>query len=371
MQFPRTLLLLAILLCLLAGSGAAQNPKPNPDEGYIPAVAPEDKKKKKGDEFTQAPPPSAELPAAVTAETARLSYQVSPLSSKGLLSQQTRDALKALLRSNRGPIVKLRAFVAGSGDLRRVGEIVGEMFLEKHQALPALSVAQVGALSLVGAQVVIEATEADRRVVNPSGVAFLAAQPAASVADSLAKLKSVLATAGMQPSDALLITCFVSSLDDQRDTQPAMATAFPGAALDFVQMQRSPVTPAASCEAVARLTKPASPSDSQMAAVSSPQVVITGTQFAFGNQDSDFKLAFGRLEKTLAASNTRLDHAVVTHLYITASGLGRRVLAIQSAETGSAHPPATTLVPFESLPSLDAMFGIDVIAVPAVTAAQQ
>jgi len=56
MQFPRTLLLLAILLCLLAGSGAAQNPKPNPDEGYIPAVAPEDKKKKKGDEAETAQP---------------------------------------------------------------------------------------------------------------------------------------------------------------------------------------------------------------------------------------------------------------------------------------------------------------------------
>jgi enamine deaminase RidA (YjgF/YER057c/UK114 family) len=370
MQFPRTSLLFAILFCVLAGSGVAQK-KPDPDEGYIPAVAPEDKKKKKGDEITQAPPPSAELPAAVTAETARLAYQVSPLESKGLLSQQTRDALKALLRSNRGPIVKLRAFVAGSGDLRRVGEIAGEMFLEKHLALPALSVAQVGALPMLGAQVVIEATETDRKIVNPAGVAFLAAQPASSVADSLAKLKSVLATGGMQPSDALLVTCFVSSLDDQRDIQPAMAADFPGAALDYVQMQRSPVTPAASCEATARLTKTASSSDLQIAAVSSPQVVITGTQLAFGNQDSDFKLAFGRLEKTLAASNALLDHAVMAHLYITASGLSRRVLAIQSAETGSSHPPATTLVPVESLPSLDAVFGIDVIAVPAVTAAQQ
>jgi enamine deaminase RidA (YjgF/YER057c/UK114 family) len=370
MQSPRTPLLLAILCCLLAGSGVAQKPKPDPDGGYIPTVAPDDKTKKKKPDETQAPPPSAELPAAVTAETARLAYQVSPLESKGLLSQQTRDALKALLRSNRGPIVKLRAFVAGSGDLRRVGEIAGEMFLEKHLTLPALSVAQVGALPLLGAQVVIEATETDRRVVNPAGVAFLAAQSAASVADSLARLKSVLGTAGMQPSDALLITCFVSSLDDQRGTQPAMAAAFPGAALDYVQMQRSPVTPGASCEAVARLTKTASSSDSQMAAVSSPQVVITGTQLAFGNQDSDFKLAFGRLEKTLAASNARLDHAVMAHLYITASGLSRRVLAIQSAETSSSHPPATTLVPFESLPSLDAVFGIDAIAVPDSATAQ-
>jgi enamine deaminase RidA (YjgF/YER057c/UK114 family) len=363
MQFLRTPLLLAILFCLLSGSGVAQNNKPNPDDGYIPVVAPEDKKKKKGDEITQALPPSPELPAAVTAETARLAYQVSPLSAKGLLSQQTRDALKVLLKSNRGPIVKLRAFVAGSGDLRRVGEIAGEMFLEKHLPLPALSVVQVGALPLVGAQVVIEATEADRKVVNPNGVAFLTAQPASSVADSLAKLKSVLAASGVLPSEALLITCFVSSIDDQRDTQQAMAANFPGAALNYVQMQRAPVAPAASCEATARLAKPSS-SNSQMAAVSSPEVVITGTQLAFGNQDSDFKLAFERLEKTLATSKTRFDRVVMAHLYVTASGLSSRVLAVQLGQASPIHPQAMTLVPFESLPSLDALFGIDVIAVP-------
>ena len=84
---------------------------------------------------------------------------MTPLSAKGLLSQQTRDALKGLLHSSHGTIVKLRAFVAGSGDLRRVGEIAGEMFLEKHMPLPALTVVQVGALPLEGAQVVMEATE--------------------------------------------------------------------------------------------------------------------------------------------------------------------------------------------------------------------
>ena len=52
-------------------------------------------------------------PGAVFAETDRLVFHVSPLSNKGLLSQQVRDALKALLRDTHGAtIVKLRAFVA-------------------------------------------------------------------------------------------------------------------------------------------------------------------------------------------------------------------------------------------------------------------
>src|SRR5215471_11916775 len=80
------------------------------------------KRKNKKDEEppTQVLPPLPEPPEAVAAETGRLSFQVSPLSAKGLLSQQVRDALKAVLRDNHGvPIAKLRAFVAGSGDLRR------------------------------------------------------------------------------------------------------------------------------------------------------------------------------------------------------------------------------------------------------------
>ena len=361
----RITLLFAILLCLLTTSIAAQNKKIDPDAGYTPTVLPDDKKKKKSDEATQVLPLPPELPAAVVAETDRLAFQVTPLSAKGLLSQQTREAIKNLLRSNHGPIVKLRAFVAGSGDLRRVGEIAGEMFLEKHMALPALTVVQVGALPLEGAQVVIEATEVDRKVLNPSGVAFLAAQPAPSVTESLAKLKSTLAASGMQPSDALLVTCFISSLDDQRDTQPAMAASFPGAALYYVQMQRAPVTPAASCEARARLTKPASLADasnSEVALVSNPEIVITGTQLAFGSQDSDLKLAFDRLEKALAAKNARLDRVVIAHLYVTSSTLANRVTTLESARAAGTR----TVLPIEALPSLDAPFGLDVIAVPSI-----
>jgi enamine deaminase RidA (YjgF/YER057c/UK114 family) len=346
----RTLFWFAITLSLLAAGGVAQNKKIDPDAGYIPTVALEDKKKKKGAEITQALALPPELPAAVTAETDRLAFQVTPLSSKGLLSQQTRDALKTLLHSNRGPIVKLRAFVAGSGDLRRIGEIVGEMFLEKHMPLPALTVVQVGALPLEGAQIVMEATEVDRKVVNPSGVAFLAAQPASSVAQSLAQLKTTLEAAGMQPSDALFVTCFVSSLEDQRDTQPAMAAAFPGAALDYVQMQRGPVTPAASCEMEARARS----------GVAIPEIVITGTQLAFGGQDGDLKLAFDRLEKALAARNAHLDRVLISHLYVTSSALTSRALALQSARSAGTR----TVLPVEALPSLDAPFGLDVIAVP-------
>jgi enamine deaminase RidA (YjgF/YER057c/UK114 family) len=355
----RNPLLLAILFGLLSGSLGAQNKKLDPNAGYIPVVAPEDKKKKAAEDTTQALALPPELPEAVVADTNRLIFQVTPLSSKGLLSRQIRDALKILLHSSHEPIVKLRAFVAGSGDLRRVGDIAGEMFLEKHMTLPVLTVAQVGALPLEGAQIVMEATREDRKIVNPSGVAFLAAQSAPSAGESIAKLKNMLASAGVEPSEALLVTCFVSSLDNQRDTRQIMASSFPGAALDYVQMQREPVTPPASCEVTARLLKPAS-SSPEMAAVASPQIVITGTQLAFGSQDSDLKLALDRLEKALAAKNTRFDRVALSHLYVTSGALGSRVTALLSARSSG----PSTVLPIEALPSLDAPFGLDVIAVP-------
>jgi enamine deaminase RidA (YjgF/YER057c/UK114 family) len=379
MHFCRTAPLLAALIALLTADLPAQKKKKpgSDDEGYIPVVAPENKQKKKKDaEATQTLPPAKELPSAVTADTDRLAFGVSPLIGKGLLSQQTREALKALLRTNHGTIVKLRAFVAGSGDLRRVGELVGETFTEKHMPLPVLSVVQVGALPMEGAQVVLESVEVDKKVVNPQGVAFLAGQNAASVAQSLARLKIALRGGGMESEDALRVTCFVSSLEEQRDTHKLMTAAFPGAVLNYVQMQREPVMPAAECEAAARLRasitgpvtflNPAdldkSPNYSQLALVKSSKLVITGTQLAFGSQEGDIKLAFDRLQRVLSSSNARFDQVVMSHTYVTSTAIVPRVRTVRAGYYSNTTPPASTLLPFEGLPSLDASFGVDVIA---------
>ena len=128
-----------------------------------------------------------------TGETSHLIFQVSALSAKGLLSQQTREALKAIVKANNGaPVVHIRAFVAGSGDLRRVSQIVGEVFGEKKMQLPSVSVVQAGGLPLENAQVAIEAVSVGKKEVNPDGLMFVEAQPAASLEQALEKLASRL-----------------------------------------------------------------------------------------------------------------------------------------------------------------------------------
>ena len=72
------------------------------------------------------------------------------------------------------------------------------------------------------------------------------------------------------------------------------------------------------------------------------------------------KLAFDRLEKALAAKNARFDLLRCSHLYVTSGALTSRVIALQSARSRGTR----TVLPIEALPSLDAPFGLDVIAVP-------
>src|SRR5580693_4220434 len=115
-------------------------------------------KKKNPDDITQTLDLPKDPPMVAVGESRRLIFQISPLSAKGLLSQQTREALKAILKANGGmPVIHIRAFVAGSGDLRRVPQIVSEVFREKKLPLPSVSVVQAGGLPLENAQVVIEA----------------------------------------------------------------------------------------------------------------------------------------------------------------------------------------------------------------------
>jgi len=176
-----------------------------------------------------------EPPEAVAAETGRLSFQVSPLSTKGLLSQQVRDALKALMHDNHGvPIVKLRAFVAGSGDLRRVHTIVSEELTDRKQPLPAISTIQVGALPAVGAQVVLESVSVEKKVVNPSGLVFFSASDARDAAAAVAQLLKAVSAAAVKPGNILRVTCFLSSLDDGAAVRMALAANFPNAAADLL-----------------------------------------------------------------------------------------------------------------------------------------
>lgn len=336
------------------------------------------KKKNKDDEpVTQSLPLLKDPPSAAVGETNRLVFHVSPLSSKGLLTQQVRDTLKMLLQEQRGAsIVKLRAFVSGSGDLRRVQTLVSEVFTEHKLSIPALSTIQVGALPMEGAQVAIESIAVGKKTANPNGLAFFAGQQAKDAAHSVAQLRAAVESAGVNRAAVLRTTCFLSSLDDLAAAKDAIHSAFPAAAMNFVQQQRLGMEQLIECEAVGRLDKPPiapvalvnppglarNPNYSQIALVNTPRIVFSGTQMAFGDQDKDVRLAFERLRKAIEAQGVGYKDVFWSGVYPLTRPVADKVRAIRFDFFDRANPPASTLLLFEGLPSLDATVAIEVAA---------
>ncbi|MEP7362986.1 MAG: Rid family hydrolase [Acidobacteriota bacterium] len=357
-----------------------------------PAAAQRNKKNKK-EEITQTLEVLPDPPSAVKVDTTRLVFHVSSLTGKGLLSQQVRDGIKELWRKNQGAsIVRLRAWVAGTGDMRRVANIVSEMFADKRQQLPVVNVVQVGLLPMDGAQVLLEATSVAKKVQNPHGLAFISGQagtapidpanPSMKVALLAAKavtdLKTALAGVQLEAKDVVRVSCLATSLEDYSEARQHVAIAFPQAALAFVQSVRSPTSHVVECEAVARLkadvgapakfVQPpgltASPNFTHVVLVGAPQVVLTTTQLAFRAQDADVRLAFSRLQGILESAGSGMDQVLFSSIYPLSNATIAKVRAIRFEFYDKSKPPASTLVLFEGLPSLDASFGVDVVALP-------
>jgi enamine deaminase RidA (YjgF/YER057c/UK114 family) len=308
-------------------------------------------------------------PQAVVVDTQRMVHFVSPLSAKGLLSQQVRDGLRALMSSARGAnIVKIRAFVAGTGDMRRVQTIVSETFTERRQPLPALSVAQVGALPLEGAQVVMEAIALEKsKLTAPHGIALIAAQPA-TASDAVGPLKSVLATTSVEPAGVRRVTCFLNALENVETVRKQVTESFPEAASNYVQLRRDSMGDFVACEAVAATVSASAKSvdligsPAQVVRLGPGRIVLSGTQMAFGQEDGDLRLAFGRLDKALETSGTDMKKVVFARVYSLTSAAAQKLLQLRAEYFDQAAQPATTSLMFEGLPALDASIGLDVVA---------
>jgi enamine deaminase RidA (YjgF/YER057c/UK114 family) len=328
-----------------------------------------------------------ELPGAVVADPRKLAFHVVPLSNKGLLTQQIKDALKALARETAGEtVLRLRAFTAGSGDLRRVRDLVSETFTDRRQPLPALTVVQAGGLPLVGAQLALEAITATRKEVNPHGLAFFSAQAATSedplapveplTAKSLAGLRQAVEATGAAPADVLRVTCYFSSMDNLAASRALVEAQYPRAALNYVQTQRGPARALAACEAVARLPRAqdtpvrfitagsaaVEPPLAAAALVAAHSVALSSAQSSFGYGEDDARLAFNRLNGALASVGSSLAKAAWVSYYSLASGISAH---IRKTAPGfySAQTPAGALLSFEGLSSMDAGFAVDAIAI--------
>ena len=308
-----------------------------------------------------------QLPMALAADTATLDFHISPLLRTGGLSAQIRQSLNDLIRDTRGEtIVKLRAFVAGPGDARRVEATAGAVFTERKLPLPVLSIIQVGALGLDTAQVVIEAVVATHRTLNPNGLAFFTGQTGSSLPDALARLKASARAASVSADRVLSCTCFTSQIDNYETTRAAIQSVFANTAVNVVQALRDPAGDYAMCEAVGQLSQPPAEGpvvwlkNARATLVNSHQLVFTGLQLTFGNFLDDAHEAFARLERAASALDS-----VEAPVEVNAFSLD--AYAGSALRKSSSVPGSTfTVQTVEGLPAIDASAGIEAVMAPNV-----
>src|ERR1035438_8513650 len=101
----------------------------------------------------------------------------------------------------------------------------------------------------------------------------------------------------------------------------------------------------------------------QVALVGASKVVLTGSQVSFGFAEKDARLAFERLEKSLEQAGASTRGVAFAECYALSSGIAEQVRKVRGEFFDPSRPPAGSLEPVEGLPSMDAGFAIEVVAV--------
>jgi enamine deaminase RidA (YjgF/YER057c/UK114 family) len=336
---------------------------------FLVSSADAQKRKNTDEPKSQVVPLPPEPPMALVVDTDSLDFHISPLLKTGGLSSQIKQSLNDLLRNTHGEtIVKLRAFVAGAGDARRVQALVADLFTERHLPLPVLSIIQVGALGEEAAQVVIEAVVSTHRSVNPNGLAFFFDQKGRSLTKALEQFRASAEAIKVPAENVLTCTCFASRIEDHAEALKQVKALFPKADSNLVQAVRDPMSNAARCEGVAQLaTVPKDPvvleEFAHATMVHSPQLIFTGLQLSFGNYLDDGEQAFKRLQRAAAALQP-----IETPVQVDGFALDSSAAAALR-KTISLAPGTFSIHGVEGLPGVDASAGIEAVLAPNVQAA--
>lgn len=317
----------------------------------------------------QVQPLPAELPMALTTDTQTLDFHISSLLRTGGLSIQIRQSLNDLIRDTHGEtIVKLRAFVAGTGDARRVQSEAVSIFTDHKLALPVLSIIQVGGLGHAAAQVVIEAVVSTHKTVNPAGLAFITGQYGRDFADAIIHLKASAAAAQVAPDRMLTVTCFSSASSDHDARRALVQTAFPKSEINIVQALRDPLTDATMCESIGQLTEPPAQGDVvrldkiHATLVNAKQLVFTGLQLCFGSFLDDAQEANERLRRAANGAGSSMQSESFANAAVQIDAFSLTPAAGSALRKTTSFPPSTfTVLPVEGLTAIDATAGIDAV----------
>ena len=309
------------------------------------------------------------LAAAVVTETQYLAFGVTSLLTRGDAVEQAGKAANKLPKK----LVSVTAFVAAGEDAERVRQELDTRLARSGK--PALTVVGVAGLADPGAKVVLEHVTAASRPINPQGIAFVSGQPASTekpvnevaplVEKSIADLRKAHAAIGVESTDVLRFTCFMSSLADIGAVRRLAEKEFPKADRNYMQLVRLPDRGLVECETVVRLRSgppeamkmvqpdgmTRSPNYSHVAMLRPGKVVFSGGHYAAGTQDIDARAMFSSLEKALTAEGSSTRNVAMSYVYPTSNAAAELIRRIRFEFYERSRPPASTMLVFESLPN--------------------
>jgi hypothetical protein len=319
-------------------------------------------RKKNEEPRTQVLPLPPTLPKALSTETEGLDFHISPLLHTGGLSAQIRQSLNDLIRDTHGEtIIRLRAFVAGAGDARRVEAETANLFTDRKLPLPVLSVLQIGALGQETAQVVIEAVVATHKSINPNGLGFYSGETGPSFEQAVHRLQASVAASGVGSDHVLTCTCFTSQIPNNDNARALVQSAFSNTAINIVQAIRDPASDESMCEAIAQLSQPPAEGPvvilarSRATLVNSRELIFTWLQLSFGSFLDDAHEAFARLRRSASALQP-VNAPVQVNAFTLDTYAASALL-----KTTSFPPSAFTAQLVEGLPAIDASGGIEAV----------
>jgi len=94
-----------------------------------------------------------------------------------------------------------------------------------------------------------------------------------------------------------------------------------------------------------------------------PQVAFTGTQMGFGREENDINLALDRLGRALESVGASWKTVATTNTYALTRSVAQRIVPLRQRRIEPVPArPDTTLI-FEALPSVDASFAMEAVAI--------
>jgi enamine deaminase RidA (YjgF/YER057c/UK114 family) len=145
----------------------------------------------------------------------------------------------------------------------------------------------------------------------------------------------------------------MNSLDKANDLRTQFLTAHPQVAANFVQLRRDTLGDAYECEAIAA---------AQPGKGIAGRLAISGTQLAFGSSEEDSRLAFQRLDKALTPLGASIKDTVWAQFYPLSSKALESIRKVEFEFFDKGKAAINKPLVFEGLPSMDAQFGLEVIA---------